>query len=105
MPTYFNVVTRPYCVDIIRLYLHHLVIVLQYVLSVASITFSVYFHPKIYSFDVNEIYPVFDSDLCVYRCCVRAMYHAFVDGEHPKLTGRAKRGVRIGCLGRSAKLA
>ena len=70
MPTYFNVVTRPYCVDIIRLYLHHLVIVLQYVLSVASITFSVYFHPKIYSFDVNEIYPVFDSDLCVYRCCV-----------------------------------
>ena len=28
------------------------------------------FSSQIYSFDVNEIYPVFDSDLCVYRCCV-----------------------------------
>ena len=27
------------------------------------------FSSQIYSFDVNEIYPVFDSDLCVYRCC------------------------------------
>ena len=46
MPTYFNVVTRPYCVDIIRLYLHHLVNVLQCSFRCQYYTLSVYFHRK-----------------------------------------------------------
>ena len=67
---HFNdVVSRPYCVDIITLYFQHLVKVLQCSLRCQYYVF-LYFHSRLIALMFNEIYPVFYSDLCVCRCCV-----------------------------------